>query len=93
MDDAGCGNFPSARYANSEEYQSGYAYGQSLIEQQHHEAAERAYYESVQAELETEYIRLECEHYQHEPYHGARDRFGVRCYCGKVRWLEEVDAE
>ena len=84
MDDAYCGFGPSSR--GGDDYQEGYAYGLSLVEQMYQQAAEKAYYEQLAAAEQQYYAQAECEHYGHER-HGDDDKYGPRCYCGKVRWM------
>ena len=38
-------------------------------------------------------VRDECASHGHEEYTQAVDRFGRRCYCGLVRYLDLVQAE
>lgn len=37
---------------------------------------------------EDEYVRAQCESSGHAQYDEAGDRFGPRCYCGRVHWAQ-----
>lgn len=61
------------------------------------EAEEEAYYYSepqYEPELysEEDYIRAQCESTGHVKHDEVGDRFGSRCYCGRVHWALETQA-
>jgi hypothetical protein len=58
---------------------------------------EAAWYEQQLAEEadaaddfnEADYVRVMCGETAHEPHQEHTDRFGRRCVCGQVHWIEE----